>query len=227
MPAPPYTKPLRLLAAATAGWSLASALPAEPEPDRVTVAAFSAGSLAGWEEERFTESTEYRLQAGPHGGPTALRARTQGAASGLYREIRIDLQRTPWLHWSWRVDDVYSGLDETRKEGDDYPARIYVVVSGGLRFWNTRALNYVWSSSQPVGTHWANAFTANAQLLAVESGPEHLGQWRRYRRNLRDDWKLLFGEAIDEIDAIALMSDSDNGGQAATAWYGDIWFGAD
>ena len=124
------------------------------------------------------------------------------------------------------MDNVYSGLDETRKDGDDYPARIYVAVSGGLRFWNTRALNYVWSSSRPVGSHWPNAFTANAQLLAVESGPKHLGQWRHYRRNLRDDWQQLFGEEIGEIDAVALMSDSDNGGQSADAWYGDIWFSA-
>ncbi len=226
MPASLPITTLRRLAIAT-GSLLAGALTAEPVADEVNVAAFSAGSLAGWEEERFAGSTEYRLQPGPDGGPTALRARTQGAASGMYREIPIDLERTPWLHWSWRVDAVYSGLDETRKDGDDYPARIYVVISGGLRFWNTRALNYVWSSSRPVGSHWPNAFTANAQLLAVESGPEHLGQWRHYRRNLRDDWQQLFGEEIDEVDGVALMTDSDNGGQSAGAWYGDIWFGAD
>jgi hypothetical protein len=226
MPTPAYSKPLHPLAAALAGWLLTSALAAEPEAHRVTVATFSAGSLAGWKEESFAGNTEYRLLTSPDGGPTALRARTRDAASGLYREVRIDLTRTPWLHWSWRVEDVYRGLDESRKEGDDYPARLYVVVSGGLLFWNTRALSYVWSSSRPVGSHWPNAYTANARLLAVESGPERLGHWRHYRRNLREDWLQLFGEEIDEIDALALMSDSDNGGQSADAWYGDIWFSA-
>ena len=193
--------------------------------DPVPVGEFSAGSLKGWQQERFVGETRYRLVAAD--GGQVLRAATAGSASGLYREIRVDLRRTPWLNWSWRVDAVYEGVDERSKSGDDYPARIYLLVSGGWRFWNTRALNYVWASRLPVGEHWPNAFTANARLIAVESGPAHLGRWRHYRRNVRKDLLQAYGETIAEIDAVALMSDSDNAGQAATAWYGDIWFSAD
>ena len=125
------------------------------------------------------------------------------------------------------MDSVYDGVDERSKSGDDYPARIYVLVSGDWRFWNTRALNYVWASGLPQGQQWPNAFTANAWLIAVDSGKDHLGQWRHYRRNVRQDLRQAFGEAISEVHAVALMSDSDNAGQAATAWYGDIWFSAD
>lgn len=213
--------------ALAAGWLLAAATAQTGEFNRVEVGSFSAGSLAGWEEQSFAGTTEYRLRPAPDRDFTALHARTRNAASGLYREIHVDLERTPWLHWSWRVDDTYIGLDETRKDGDDYPARIYLVHYGGLRFWDTKALNYVWSSSQPAGNHWPNAYTGHALLLAVESGPEHRNQWRHYRRNVRTDWQRLFGKDIGEIHAVALMSDSDNSGQAASAWYGDIWFAGD
>jgi len=191
----------------------------------VAVGEFSAGALDGWQQKRFSGETRYRLVVAD--GAQVLQAVTSGSASGLYREIRVDLSRTPWLNWSWRVDAVYAGVDERSKSGDDYPARIYVVVSDGWRFWNTRALNYVWASRLPQGETWPNAFTANARLIAVESGPQHLGEWRHYRRNVRQDLLQAFGEAIPEIQAVALMSDSDNAGQAATAWYGDIWFSAD
>ena len=159
-------------------------------------------------------------------GRRALFADSRGAASGLYREIRVDLNRTPWLQWSWRVDRVLSGVDERTKAGDDYPARVYVVVSGGAAFWKTRSLVYVWSSHQPVGATWNNAFTSNARVMALRSGTGDAGRWVSEKRDIRADFRQLFGEDIEQIDAVALMTDTDNSGQSATAWYGDIYFTA-
>lgn len=178
-----------------------------------------------WRAESFVGHTDYRIVL--HDNHPVLRADTHASASGLVRELDVDLTRTPWLNWSWRVDNHYPGIDEQSRGGDDYPARLYVVVSGGLTFWRTRAVNYVWSSNQPVGTHWSNAYTANAQMLAVASGGDGLGAWHHYRRNVRTDLERLFGDAIERIDAVALMSDSDNSGLAARAWYGPIWFSSD
>jgi len=138
----------------------------------------------------------------------------------------VDLRRTPWLSWSWRVDRVLNGVDERSKSGDDYPARVYVVVSGGAAFWKTRSLVYVWSSHQPVGATWDNAFTRNAQVMALRSGMKDAGQWVSEKRNIRDDSRQQFGEDLDYIDAVALMTDTDNSGQSATAWYGDLYFTA-
>jgi hypothetical protein len=118
-------------------------------------------------------------------------------------------------------------VDERSKAGDDYPARLYLVISGGVLFWRTRALNYVWSSHQPVGTSWPNAFTGNARMLAVESGPAHAGEWRHYRRDVRADLRRWLDEDIDAIDAVAIMTDTDNSGQHAIAYYGDIYFSTD
>jgi len=197
----------------------------EAAPLRLPVTAFAERALEGWEERSFEGHTRYQLVT--LDDRRVLRAETRGAASGLFRKLEVDLRRTPWLHWSWRVEGVYQGLDEQQKTGDDYPARIYVVDSGGLLFWKTRALNYVWSSTTPKGHAWPSVFTGNSMMIAVESGPVHTGQWRHFRRNVREDFKRLFGADVSHIEAIALMTDADNAGQSATAYYGEVYFSAD
>ena len=192
--------------------------------EKLLIGRFSAGDLQDWQTKSFMGETHYTFDK--KSGQPALFAESRGTASGLYREIRVDLQRTPWLNWSWRVNKVLSGLDERTKAGDDYPARVYVVVSGGAAFWKTRSLVYVWSSSQPAGATWNNAFTSNARVMALRSGTKDAGRWASEKRDIRADFRQLFGEAIDAIDAVALMTDTDNSGQSATAWYGDIYFTA-
>lgn len=191
----------------------------------IKVGNFSQGDLNGWKEESFVGHTDYQLVNKDN--RTTLQAKTHASASGLFREIDIDLNKTPYLNWSWKVDNVYRGNDERSKQGDDYPARIYVVVSGGLFFWKTRAINYVWSGSQPAGSSWDNAYTGNAKMVAVQSGAATTDQWITEKRNVRQDFKRLFSEEIDEINAVAVMSDSDDAKQSATAWYGDIFFSSE
>jgi hypothetical protein len=189
---------------------------------QINIGRFSQGDLTGWKEKSFIGHTAYTLVNNDN--RTVLQAVTCSAASGLIREIDIDLNKTPYLNWSWKIDNIYQGNNERSKKGDDYPARIYVVVSGNLFFWRTKAINYVWSSNQPVGSTWDNAYTDNAKMIAVRSGNAERGRWVSEKRNIREDLKRLFGKEIDEINAIAIMSDSDNTGQQAIANYGDIFF---
>jgi hypothetical protein len=203
---------------------LGMALLAQAADETVVIGRFSAGDLTDWQPKAFQGETRYAFD--DQSGRRALFAQSQGTASGLYREIRVDLNRTPWLNWSWRVDRVLKGVDERTQSGDDYPARVYVVVSGGAAFWKTRSLIYVWSSHQPVGATWNNAFTGNARVMALRSGIQDAGRWVSEKRNIRTDFRQLFGEDLDAIDAVALMTDTDNSGQAATAWYGDLEFTA-
>lgn len=203
---------------------LAVATLAGAADEKPMIGRFSAGDLKDWQTKSFKGETRYAFD--DKSGQRALFADSRGAASGLYREIRVDLTRTPWLNWSWRVDKVLNGIDERSKEGDDYPARVYVVVSGGAAFWKTRSLVYVWSSNQPVGAAWNNAFTGNARVMALRSGTKDAGRWVNEKRDIRADFRQLFGEDIAAIDAVALMTDTDNSGQSATAWYGDIYFTA-
>ena len=91
-------------------------------------------------------------------------------------------------------------------------------------FWRTRAINYVWSNNQPVGSSWPNAFTSRAHMIAIASGAERVGQWVSERRDVRADYRRAFGEEPGPVDAVAIMTDTDNTGRTITAWYGDIWF---
>jgi len=213
---------MRLIALLTLTLLLSpGALRSEP---RIDIARFSQGDLAGWQERSFRGHTDYRLVRIE--GSTVLQARSAASASGLYRQVEVDLTQTPVLHWSWKTDTLLQGNDEHTRAGDDYPARIYVVFSGGAFFWRTRAINYVWSSHQPQGSQWPNAFTGNARMIAVSAGKQGLGEWQHLQRDVRADYRRLFGSDPGRVDAVAIMTDTDNTGQRATAWYGDIWFSA-
>ena len=191
----------------------------------IPVGEFSKGQLVGWEPKAFSGKTQYQLVK--EGNNTILKASSNSSASGLGRKIRIDLTKTPVLNWSWRVDNKLEGLNEQSKQGDDYAARIYVVLDGGLLVWNTKALNYVWSANQPRGTAWGNAFVPNnAKMLAVRGQQDKVGGWVREKRNVRADFKRIYGQDVTHIDGVALMTDTDNSGGQATAAYGDIFFSA-
>ncbi len=186
------------------------------------VGLFSQGQLDGWKEHSFSGTTEYQLVE--MDGRKVLRAVSKASASGYYFQTRIDLDKTPYLNWSWKIHSALEGLRETTRAGDDFAARIYVVIDGGLFFWNTRALTYVWSGSQSVGSSWPNAHIENTVLLAIESGATHVGQWREYKRDLRQDLENYLGVTQRYIDAVAIMTDTDNSRTSAQAYYGDIWF---
>ncbi len=190
----------------------------------LSVGTFSAQNLDAWEEHSFEGNTRYEL-ARVDGRP-AVRAQSSAAASGLFRNIRVDLEETPFLSWSWRIDNTINSANEQQRNGDDYPARIYVVRKGGLLPWNTMAVNYVWASNQPAGSSWSNPYTDRARMIALRSGNSESGQWLREKRNVKADFQRLFGEDVRYIDVVALMTDTDNTGENVTAYYGDISFSA-
>lgn len=192
--------------------------------ERVDIALFSKGEISHWQTKIFSGETHYTLASTD--GRTALHANSTAAASGLFRKVSIDLNKTPILYWSWKVDNVLTVGDERTKAGDDYPARIYVVFLGGAAFWRTRAINYVWSSKQPINSNWRNAFTGNAQMIAVQSGSKQVEQWVEEHRDVLADYRSIFGKEPGKVDAVAIMTDTDNTGTTASAWYGDIWFNA-
>ena len=142
--------------------------------------------------------------------------------------------KTPFLHWQWKITQPLPGLDETSKGGDDYAARLYVVKSGGWKIWNTIALNYVWSSNQASGAKWDNAFVGDkAKMLAVRGKEDKTSVWHFEKRNVYQDMIDLYGDkgsdaenekAYRYLDAVAIMTDTDNSGLKATAFYGDIFF---
>ena len=206
----PLYRPLLLALLCLATTSAASAAGIE----------FSASDIAGWPTRSFEGESQYRVTR--EDGRQVLQARSQGQASAKYLERDIDLNETPYLHWCWKIDSRYAGLDERSKSGDDYPARLYVARKTGLLPWQLQSVNYVWSSTQPPGSRWPNAFTERAMLLALQGESSPLNEWRGEVRDIRADFEALFGEDVDEINGLALMSDGDNAGGDAMAHFAAV-----
>lgn len=182
-------------------------------------------TLSAWEKKAFEGETQY--QSTFKDGRVAVEAKSKGTASGYYRTVTVDLTKTPYLNWEWRVENVLSGADERTKEGDDFPVRIYLIESHGLLFWKTRGVGYVWTGKVPEGADWPNPGRATTHLFAVRSGAADAGKWIKEKRDVRADFKRAYGEDITQIDAVAFFSDTDNTKGESTAYYGPIYFSKD
>lgn len=190
----------------------------------VEIVEFPPELIVGWEEHSFAGSTVYDLVEVD--GRTAVHAVCQdGTASGLFYREEIDLSETPILEWSWRVDETLEGVDETRKEGDDYPVRVYLVEERQLLSWRARALNYVWAHDQPRGSDWVNPHSSRVRMVAVRSGrPDEPGVWRTEQRDVRRDFRELHDRDVSHLQAVAIMTDCDDTNQRLEGWYGSLRF---
>lgn len=187
--------------------------------EELAVSQFEREGLDGWQEKDFKGNTDYRLVK--ENGRVVLQATSHAAASGLVKKTAFNPAEFRYLRWSWKIEATITGGDETTKAGDDYAARLYVVFPGRF-FWQTRAINYIWANQLAKGQSLPNAFTGQAMMLAVESGPLLAGRWLEEERDIWSDYKRLFGEEPKEATAIAIMTDTDNTGERALAWYGEI-----
>lgn len=167
----------------------------------------------GWRAVVFDGETDYRRQ-----GDCWL-ATAQGTASGLVREQGVDLTERPYLHWQWRAPRLADWPDtaEQSRAGDDFQARVYVIKEGWLP-WQTRAINYVWSREHTPGTHWPNPYADQAMMVVVQ-GPGGAGEWHHFSRNVQEDFQRYHGMTVDEVDAVAIMTDGDNTGSRVETCY--------
>lgn len=180
---------------------------------------FANGIKPAWQAKSFKGTTEYTWVK--EDNRAYVRATSRGTASGLYYTIKLDAQQYPYLTWQWKVDNIIASGDAAQKSGDDYSARVYVVFPSFF-FWNTRAINYIWANKLPKEQAVPNPYTANAMMVSVESGLAESGKWITETRNIYADYKRFFGTEPPPVGAIAIMTDTDNTGESATADYGAI-----
>jgi hypothetical protein len=212
------------------------------------VGKFSASQVGqampdGWNPLTFTKIPKHTsYEVVQDGGVTIVKAVSEASASGLIKPVLIDPKQYPIVRWRWKIDNVLQHSDVALKEGDDFPARLYITfaydpnkVSFGkkLKFKAGQALfgdipiaalNYIWETKTPVGTIVENAYTDFAKMVIVESGTQKVGMWIDEERNIYEDYKKAFGEEPPMINGVAIMSDTDNTKEQATAYYGDIVF---
>ena len=184
--------------------------------------------------------TRYTLVADPE-QRTVVRAEARASASGMIRRLDVDAAATPLLRWRWKIARTIAGGDVTRKDGDDYAARIYVSfrysperLSLGERakyaaarllygeYPPHAALNYIWDTRAPIGTIVPNPYSDRVRMIVVDSGDARAGTWQLHERDIVADYRAAFGEEPPPIVGIALMTDTDNTGESAEAWYGDV-----
>jgi len=194
---------------------------AAADPPTLVVDAFEGGLGPQWQAKSFKGQTDYRVVS--DNGNQVLMAVSRGTASGLVRKIDLDPQVYPILTWRWKVAGTIPQGDERSKAGDDYAARVYVIFPHWF-FAKTRTLNYIWANRLPAGEFLDNAYTGNAVMIAVRSGPGQAGQWVSERRDIVADFRRAFGEDPPRVGAIAVMTDTDNTGAAATGWFDDLAF---
>jgi len=203
----------------------------EDAVEHVVVGNFGENELADWELKVFSGETRYNLVEelkDTGNAVTVLKAISNNSASGLVKKIRVDLKKTPFLQWRWKVAKRIPVQNERNKEQDDYAARVYVIVDGGFFAWNTMALNYVWANGVGKGVRWDNAFAPkHSKMIALRSKSDAIQHWYREKRNVREDFKRSFGDDVRYIDVVAIMSDTDNSSSSAESYYGDIVFTKD
>lgn len=177
------------------------------------------------------------------GEAVVVKAVSEASSSGLTRDITIDPKEYPVVQWRWKVGNLLTTSDVTRKDGDDYPARLYITFaydSSKVSFFDKTkyeaarllygqypplgALNYIWDTKAAKGTIVPNPYTSRAMMIVVESGAADVNRWITEERNVYEDYKAAFGEEPPLISGVAIMTDTDNTGEAATAFYGDIVF---
>jgi len=189
----------------------------------------------------FAARTEYRLvESNPQ---VVLEADADGSASGLYRQIRIDPARHPVVEWRWRVLQALEHTDPRVASRDDSPARLVISFHGDenrldigerftARFYKSLTgsrlpyamLMYIWSSDAPVGTIAPSVYTRRIQMIVVQRDSGRNGEWRKFRRNVLEDYRRAFGEEPSDIVAVGVMTDADDTHGKARAQYGDITF---
>jgi hypothetical protein len=198
----------------------------------------------GWKALYFkniSRHTEYLIVR--ENGSAVVKAKAEGSASGLIREVNINPKEYPVIRWKWKVKNILKKGNANRKDGDDYPARLYVTFrydpeKAGLvekskyeavrilygQYPPHSAVNYIWESRIPAGTVLPNAYSNRAMMIVVESGAEKVNQWIEEKRDVYADYRQAFGQEPPMISGVAIMTDTDNTGETAIAYFGNIRF---
>ena len=211
-----------------------------------TISSFSenptGGLPRGWEPliiHKTKKQTEYRLIS--ENGKSVLHAHAARASSGLLQRVSIDPVDRPWIDWKWKANRLIDSANNAERDAEDSPARIILGFDGDketlpfadqIMFETARVITghdfpyatlmYIWENKLPIGTVIPSSRSGRVKMMVVASGPEGVGKWRRFSRNIVDDYEKAFGEQPGKLIGVGVLTDTDNTGETVEAWYGDI-----
>ena len=168
--------------------------------------------------------TNYSLGNNENGN--FLRAEVEDGGSGLGKEVLVDLNKTPFLNITWKVEKELSGINEKSKKGHDFAARFFVVKKTGLTPLSNKAINYVFSSNEEIEDYWTSPYTKSSIDYVLSSTKNSLNEWVTVKTNVKEDYKKLHNLDVDILDGVAIMADTDQSKKRSISYFQSIYFSA-
>ncbi len=156
-----------------------------------------------------------------------LKAVADNAASGLGKEVKIDLNKTPFINITWKIEKDLQGINENSKKGHDFAARVFAVKKTGATPLSNRAINYVFSSNSAVGQSWPSPYTKKSIDNVLATTKDNLNVWVTVKANVKEDFKKFHDLDVNELDGLAIMADTDNSKLKSISYFQNIYFSAD
>ena len=166
--------------------------------------------------------TEYILGSNENGN--YLKAVADNAASGLGKQIKVNLNKTPFINITWKVEKDLNGIIENSKKGHDYAARVFVIKKTGATALSNRAINYVFSSNEDIGKNWPSPYTKKSIDNVLSTTKNNINEWVTVKANVKEDFKKFHNLDVDELDGVAIMADTDNSKMKSISYYQNIYF---
>ena len=169
--------------------------------------------------------TSYTVGSNENGN--YLKAVANNAASGLGKEIKIDLNKTPFINITWKIEKDLRGIKENTKKGHDYAARVFAIKKTGATPLSNRAINYVFSSNSEVGENRPSPYTKKSIDNVLATTKDSLNEWVTVKANVKEDFKKFHDLDVNELDGLAIMADTDNSKMKSISYFQNIYFSAD
>ena len=166
--------------------------------------------------------TNYSVGSNENGN--FLKADAENAASGLGKEVKIDLNLTPFINITWKVEKDLKGIKEKTKKGHDFAARVFVIKKTGATPLSNRAVNYVFSSNNDIGENWRSPYTKKSIDNVLSTTKKNLNEWVTVKANVKEDFKKFHDLDVNELNGVAIMTDTDNSKMKAVTYYQNIYF---
>ena len=193
--------------------------------ETINIFKFTKEEMKFLEVRKVKSKTTYTLGSNDNGN--YLKAEAEGKASGLGKELKINLLKTPFINITWKVEKDLPGIIENSKKGHDYAARVFVIKKTGATALSNRAINYVFSSNNSVGNNWPSPYTKKSIDYVLSTTKEHHNQWITVKANVREHFKKLHDLDVSELTGVAIMTDTDNSKLKAVSYYQNIYFSSE